>query len=245
MAKKNGVELAKAYVQIIPSMEGAKGMIEQAVEQALSRMPDIGDNAGSKLGEAFSSAFSKAAAFIGDSIETGMGFDSAVSQIAATMGTTVDEIGELREAAREMGAQTAFSATQSAEALNYMALAGYNAEISMKMLPNVMDLAASGGMELARASDMVTDSQTALGLSIEETEKLVDQMAKTASTTNTSVSQLGDAILTIGGTAKNLSGGTEELNQVLGILADNGIKASEAGTHLRNIYRRERRNRGA
>ena len=235
MAKKNGVELAKAYVQIIPSMEGVQQGIENALNGGSGGMSGIGERAGEALGSALSSAFNKAAAFIGDSIETGMGFDSAMSQVAATMGKTVDEIAELRDYAKEMGAQTAFSATQSAEALNYMALAGYDAETSMKMLPNVMDLAASGGMELARASDMVTDSQTALGLSIEETEKLVDQMAKTASTTNTSVSQLGDAILTIGGTAKNLSGGTEELNQVLGILADNGIKASEAGTHLRNI----------
>ena len=151
------------------------------------------------------------------------------------MGKTTNEIAELRDYAKEMGASTAFSATQSAEALNFMALAGYDANTSMKMLPNVMNLAAAGSMELARASDMVTDSQTALGLSLDETEVLVDQMAKTSSKTNTSVSQLGDAMLTIGGTAKNLSGGTKELNQVLGLMADNGIKAGEAGTHLRNI----------
>lgn len=134
-----------------------------------------------------------------------------------------------------MGATTAFSATQSAEALNYMALAGYSAEDSMTMLPNVLNLAAAGGMDLAAASDMITDSQTALGISFDQTTVLVDQMAKTASTTNTSVAQLGDAILKVGGNAKNLSGGTNELNAVLGVLADNGIKGTEAGTHLRNI----------
>lgn len=234
MAEQNGVELAKAYVQIVPSMQGVKSALEDELGGGGS-VGDIGSEAGKKLGEGLTAAFSKAIEFIGDSIQTGMGFDTAMSQVAATMGKTTDEIAELRDYAKEMGATTAFSATQSAEALNFMALAGYDAETSMKMLPNVMDLAAAGGMELARASDMVTDSQTALGLSLEETETLVDQMAKTSSKTNTSVSQLGDAMLTIGGTAKNLSGGTKELNQVLGLMADNGIKAGEAGTHLRNI----------
>lgn len=231
MAEQNGVELAKAYVQIIPSMQGAQANIEEALGGA----GDIGAKAGGKLGDGLTGAFSKAVEFIGDSIQTGMGFDTAMSQVAATMGKTTDEIAELRDYAKEMGATTAFSATQSAEALNFMALAGYDAETSMKMLPNVMNLAAAGGMELARASDMITDSQTALGLSLDETEVLVDQMAKTSSKTNTSVSQLGDAMLTIGGTAKNLKGGTAELSQVLGLMADNGIKAGEAGTHLRNI----------
>lgn len=234
MAEQNGVELAKAYVQIVPSMQGVKSALEDELGGG-GGAGDIGREAGKKLGEGLTAAFSKAIEFIGDSIQTDMGFDTAMSQVAATMGKTTDEIAELRDYAKEMGATTAFSATQSAEALNFMALAGYDAQTSMKMLPNVMDLAAAGNMELARASDMVTDSQTALGLSLDETEVLVDQMAKTSSKTNTSVSQLGDAMLTIGGTAKNLSGGTKELNQVLGLMADNGIKAGEAGTHLRNI----------
>lgn len=234
MAEQNGVELAKAYVQIVPSMQGMKGAIEAELGGS-GGAGDIGRETGQKLGEGLSEAFSKAIEFIGDSIQTGMGFDTAMSQVAATMGKTTDEIAELRDYAKEMGTATAFSATQSAEALNFMALAGYDANTSMKMLPNVMNLAAAGSMELARASDMITDSQTALGLSLDETEVLVDQMAKTSSKTNTSVSQLGDAMLTIGGTAKNLSGGTAELNQVLGLMADNGIKAGEAGTHLRNI----------
>ena len=189
-------------------------------------------------------------AFGASSVKTGMSFDKAMSQVGATMGKTSDKMekevgsvdlawgkfsGNLREYAQEMGAHTAFSATQAAEALNYMALAGYDTETSMKMLPNVLNLAAAGAMDLGMASDMVTDAQTALGLSTEETTKMVDEMAKTSSTTNTSVSQLGDAILTIGATARNVKGGTAELSQVLGVLADNGIKGSEGGTHLRNM----------
>lgn len=169
------------------------------------------------------------------SVRAGSDFDTAMSQVAATSGKTVDEIGELRDFAKEMGSTTAFSATQAAEGLNYMALAGYDAETSMKMLPTVLDLAAAGAMELGAASDMVTDAQTALGLSTEETSTMVDQMAKASSKSNTSVEQLGEAILKIGPTARTMAGGTEELTQVLGLLADNGIKGSEAGTHLRNI----------
>lgn len=169
------------------------------------------------------------------SLKVGMDFDKAMSQVAATMGKSVDEISDLREFAIEMGSTTAFSATQAAEGLNYMALAGYSAEQSMKMLPTVLNLAAAGNIELAAASDMVTDAQSALGLTTQETVDLVDQMAKASSTTNTSVAQLGEAMLTIGGTAKMMKGGTEELSQVLGLLADNGIKGSEGGTALRNM----------
>ncbi len=180
------------------------------------------------------------------SVSTGMAFDSSMSQVAATMGYSVADINtagseanqtftQLREFAMEMGESTAFSAKQSADALNYMALAGYDAETSMSMLPNVLNLAAAGGIELASASDMITDAQSALGLSIDETSELVDKMARASSQSNTSVAQLGSAILTVGGTAKNLAGGTTELSTALGILADNGTKGAEGGTALRNI----------
>lgn len=184
--------------------------------------------------------------FAAASVNTGMTFDSSMSQVAATMGYTVDELNDstseasknftqLRDFAQEMGANTAFSASQAADALNYMALAGYDAETSMTMLPSVLNLAAAGGIELAQASDMVTDAQSALGLSLDETSLLVDKMARASSKSNTSVAQLGEAILTVGGTAKNLAGGTTELSSVLGVLADNGIKGAEGGTALRNM----------
>lgn len=175
------------------------------------------------------------AALSAASVGAGLDFDAAMSQVAATMGVTVDDIADLRVFAQEMGATTAFSATQAAKALNYMALAGYDAETSMSMLPIVLNLAAAGNMDLARTSDVVTDAQTALGLSIDDTVVLADQMAKTASKSNTSIEQLGDAMLTVGGTARGMRGGTEELVVVLGALADNGIKGSEGGTALRNI----------
>lgn len=187
------------------------------------------------LGAGITATTGAISAFGVSSVKTGAQFDTAMSQVAATMGVTVEEVQDLRDFAQEMGSTTVFSATQSAEALNFMALAGYDAETAMNMLPNVLNLAAAGGMELATASDMVTDASSALGLSIEDTAAMVDQMAKASSKSNTSVSQLGEAILTIGGTAKNLTGGTTELATALGILADNGIKGAEGGTALRNI----------
>ena len=243
----SGIELAKAYVQIVPSAQGIQGELEKTMSGA-------GEEAGKKGGKGLMAGIGSAvggiakatvagmtaaaggmAAFAASSVKAGKEFDSAMSQVAATMGVTVDDIGELRDFAQEMGSTTAFSATQAAEALNYMALAGYDADTSISMLPNVLNLAAAGGIDLAYASDMVTDASSALGLSIDDTSVMIDEMAKASSKTNTSVSQLGEAILTIGGTAKGVYGGTQELATVLGVMADNGIKGSEAGTHLRNI----------
>lgn len=176
------------------------------------------------------------------SIDMGMTFEASMSQVAATMGMTKEEIEGgsdsfklLEKAAKEAGATTQFSATESAEALNYLALAGYDAEGAVKMLPKVLNLAAAGGMDLARASDMVTDSMSALGIETKDADKFMDQMTKTSQKSSTNVAQLGEAILTVGGTAKVLKGGTAELNAQLGILADNGVKGAEGGTALRNI----------
>lgn len=175
-------------------------------------------------------------------VGVGSDFESGMSQVAATMGITTEEIAagseefdKLQKAAKKAGATTQFSATQAAEALNYMALAGYDADKSIETLPTVLNLAAAGGMDLATASDMVTDSMSALGDAAGTTESFVDKMAKTSQKSNTNVQQLGEAILTVGGTAKNLAGGVVEMNTVLGIFADNGVKGAEGGTALRNV----------
>ena len=145
------------------------------------------------------------------------------------------EFSKLQEAAKNAGATTKFSATQAAEALNYMALAGYDTNKSVQTLPTVLNLAAAGDMDLATASDMVTDSMSALGDKAGTVESFVDKMAKTSQKSNTSVQQLGEALLTVGGTAKSLAGGVTEANTVLGIFADNGVKGAEGGTALRNV----------
>lgn len=215
---------------------------ERGLEGASERTSGFGGKLKSALGTlgkvsgiALAGATTAVVGFGKASIETGMSFDSAMSQVAATMGVTTQSIGNLRDFAMDMGSKTAFSATEAAEALNFMALAGYNDEQAMSALPNVLNLAAAGNIDLAAASDMVTDAQSALGLSMEQSSVLVDQMARASSKSNTSVAQLGDAILTVGGTAKTLAGGTTELNAVLGVLADNGVKGAEGGTAVRNV----------
>lgn len=240
---------------------------EKGLDKAKSSGSSLGKGLASaaKVGMAAVSAATTAVVGFGaTSVKAGADFDKSMSQVAATMGKTMDEManevgtvdlawgtfsGNLREYAQEMGRNTAFSATQAADALNYMALAGYDTQTSMEMLPNVLNLAAAGAMDLARASDMVTDTQTAFGISLDRTSQMVDEMAKAASTGNTSVEQLGDAFLTVGGLAQELNGGfialadgtdvevdgVQELEIALTAMANAGIKGSEAGTHMRNM----------
>lgn len=171
------------------------------------------------------------------SVGVGMSFQSSMSQVAATMGVGVDQIQSLTDKAKEMGSTTAFTATQAADALNYLALAGYDANKAAEVLPSVLNLAAAGGMDLAYASDLVTDAMASLNLeaSKQNVDEFGNKLAKAASKANANVSQLGEAILTVGGTAANLKGGTTELTTALGLLANVGIKGAEGGTHLRNI----------
>lgn len=228
------------YLISVNSSEVQKGInsAESKVKNFGNRLSAWAVAKGQVLGRLVENAGKATVNFVKNSVSESMGFNKSMSQVAATLGKTTEEVQDLAQFARKMGSETAFTATEAAEALNYMALAGYDSEKSMRMLPQVLNLAAAGNMDLARASDIVTDAQSALGLSIEETEQLIDQMAKTSSKTNTNVEQLGDAILAVGGTAKQLKGGTTELNAVLGVLADNGIKGAEGGTALRNVLQR-------
>ena len=240
---------------------------DKSLDTAKSTASGVGSAIGSglkkaaKIGAAaLTTATTAATGFAVSAVNAGKDFDSSMSQVAATLGYSVDElntagseaqktVSTLNKFAQEMGRTTAFSATQAADALNYMALAGYDAETSMEMLPNVLNLAAAGNMDLARASDMVTDTQTAFGINLERTSQMVDEMAKAASTGNTSVEQLGDAFLVVGGLAKELNGGmvtlddgtteavdgVQELEIALTAMANAGVKGSEAGTHMRNM----------
>lgn len=219
------------------------GKVESSFKNALSQATKgLGT-----ITKTVASATAAAAAAVGAmgiaAINTGAEFEKSMSQVAATMlidKTTAEgqkAFETLENAARECGASTAFSASEAAEGLNYLALAGYDAEKAAAALPTVLKLAGAGAMDLGHASDMVTDSMSALGIEATKTDltQFSDQLAQTASKANTNVAQLGEAILTVGGTAKGLAGGTTELNTALGILADNGLKGAEGGTHLRNI----------
>ena len=245
-AYQREVESTRSRLQSLQTELHGTGV---SAEESQKKMSEFGSHARESIGGVVKAAAAITAALVAvakKAAETGAAFDASMSQVAATMGYSVEEINTegteaaetfatLRKFAQDMGKSTAFSANEASQALNYMALAGYDAEKAMSMLPKVLDLASAGTIDLAKASDMVTDAQSALGLSIEGTEVLIDQMAKTASRSNTSVEQLGEGILNIGATAKDIKGGTKELTEVLGILADNGIKGSEGGTKLRNI----------
>lgn len=240
--------------EIIETEQDLKNLETQANQSATAMqkiattgesLKTTGDNI-SNAGKKLLPVTAAVTAMGGASIQTAANFESSMSQVQATMGVTkesmttldgqsVNTMDALSKLAQEMGASTAFSATECAEALNYLALAGYDTQQMADTLPTVLNLAAAGGIDLASASDMVTDAMSALGMEVSDADVMVDQMAKTASTTNTSVAQLGEGILTIGATAKSVKGGTAELNTSLGILANNGIKGAEGGTHLRNI----------
>ena len=206
------------------------GIDNSGFTQGLGKLTTAAAAAGAAVTAAFTAASAAA-------VSVGTSFTSAMSQVAATMGITraAEDYEKLAITAEEYGAKTKYSATQASESLNYLALAGYNAEQAISALPTVLNVAAAGGIDLAYASDMITDSMSALGLEMSELEGFSDALAKTSQKSNTSVAQLGEAILTVGGTAKTLSGGVTELNTMLGLIADSGIKGAEGGTALRNI----------
>lgn len=175
-------------------------------------------------------------------VKTTASFESSMVKVAATMGITVKEIENgsesykiLEEAAQKCGETTKYSASEAADALNYLALAGYDAKKSAEVLPKVLNLAAAGDLDLAVASDMVTDAMAALNLETKDLDRYINEMAKTSQKSNTSVAQLGEGTLTVAGTAKLANMSLETMNAELGILANNGIKGAEGGTHLRNI----------
>ena len=211
---------------------------DSGFEKGISSLTVAAGTAIGNIASSMVSAISSAVAEIpAKMVEVGSSFEASMSQVAATMGITsaAEEFETLSDAAKEMGEATKFSASQAGEALNYLALAGYDAKKAVNALPTVLNVAAAGGMELAAASDMVTDAMSALGLETSQMADFSDKLAVTAQKSNTSVAQLSEAILTVGGTAKNLAGGVVEMNTMLGILADNGIKGAEGGTTLRNV----------
>lgn len=181
-------------------------------------------------------------------ITVGRDFESALSVTAATFNVdkTTDEYKVLSIAAQHYGATTKYTATQAAEALNYLALAGYSVKESIADLPAVLNLAQAGGMALGQTSDMLTDSMSALGLITADMSEdmkakamvtFADQMARASQKANADIENIGNAILKVGSSAKGLSRGTAELNTLVGVLAEAGIKGEEGGTHIRNILK--------
>ncbi|NGW44537.1 phage tail tape measure protein [Staphylococcus aureus] len=166
----------------------------------------------------------------------GIEFDDSMRKVKATSGATGEEFEALKKKAREMGATTKFSASDSAEALNYMALAGWDSKQMMEGLSGVMDLAAASGEELGAVSDIVTDGLTAFGLKAKDSGHFADVLAQTSSKANTDVRGLGEAFKYVAPVAGALGYTIEDTSIAIGLMSNAGIKGEKAGTALRTMF---------
>lgn len=168
-------------------------------------------------------------------IKTAADFDAGMSQVAAISGATGKDFDALREKAWEMGSKTKFSATEAADAMSYMAMAGWKTGDMLDGIEGIMNLAAASGEDLASTSDIVTDALTAFGLSAKDSAHFADVLAKASSSSNTNVSMLGESFKYVAPVAGALGYSVEDTSVALGLMANSGIKASQAGTALRTI----------
>lgn len=168
-------------------------------------------------------------------IKTGMDFEAAMSKVAAISGATGDDFAALEAKAREMGATTQFSASEAAEALTYMAMAGWKTEDMLSGIEGVMALAAASGEDLATVSDIVTDALTAFGMSAAESGRFADVLAAASANANTNVSMLGESFKYVAPVAGALGYSVEDTSKALSLMANAGIKGTQAGTALRTM----------
>lgn len=173
-----------------------------------------------------------------DCINSAGDFEASMSNVEALSGASGDQLQALTDKAKEMGATTKFTAGESADALSYMALAGWDTQSMLQGISPVMELAAAANMDLASASDIVTDYLTAFGLTASDTTHFVDVMAYAMSHSNTNVEQLGEAYKACAATAKSMGYSVEETTAVLATMANAGVKGGEAGTALNAIMTR-------
>ena len=168
-------------------------------------------------------------------VKTAADFDSAMSKVAAVSGATGSDFDKLRDKAREMGAKTKFSATEAADAMNYMAMAGWKTEDMLSGIEGVMYLAAASGEDLATTSDIVTDALTAFGLTAADSGHFADVLAAASSNANTNVSMMGETFKYCAPVAGALGFSVEDTAEAIGLMGNAGIKASQAGTSMRSI----------
>lgn len=176
-----------------------------------------------------------AGAGIADTIHTYADFEAAMSEVKAISGATSEEFAQLTEKANQMGAVTKFTASESAEAFKYMAQAGWDAKEMMDGIEGLMALAAASGEDLGTTSDIVTDALTAFGMAAKDSGRFADVMAKAASATNTDVAKMGDTFKYVAPVAGALGYSIEDTAVAIGLMANSGIKASQAGTSLRSL----------
>lgn len=168
-------------------------------------------------------------------VKTAADFDTAMSKVAAVSGATGEDFDALREKAREMGSKTKFSASEAAEAMNYMAMAGWKTGDMISGIDGIMSLAAASGEDLATTSDIVTDALTAFGLSASDSSHFADILAAASSNANTNVAMMGETFKYCAPIAGALGFSAEDTAEAIGLMANAGIKSSQAGTALRTI----------
>lgn len=204
--------------------------------KAFVEVTETGFKAGLKAVETYAATFAKAAETVGKfAFSVGSDFESQMSTVASISGATGEELDRLSAKASEMGATTSFSATESAKALEYMAMAGWKTQDMENGLQGIVYLAQASGEELATVSDIVTDSMTAFGMSADQSEYFANVLAKTASNANTNVGMMGETFQYVAPLAGALGYSIEDMSAAIGLMANAGIKGSMSGTALRNI----------
>jgi TP901 family phage tail tape measure protein len=218
----------------------AAGNLARQTGQASTAMKELQADAkkiGQTLVKAFTAVATALSVVMAKATQVGADFEEAMAEVVATMGidTAANDYEILADKAKELGAATKFTATEAANALQLLAQAGYDTTQQLKAVPEVLNLAASGKIELAHATKICTTSMAALGLTVNDLQSFTDKVAVAAQATNSKVSSLGEGFTTVGGTAKMLAGGLTETATALGILSDAGIEGEEGGTSLRQI----------
>lgn len=198
------------------------------------------ESTGKAISGAAKKAVALATAFVGigaikGAVNTFSDFQASMSNVKALTGATGAEFEALENAALEMGKKTSKTAKESADALGYMALAGWDSATAIKGLEPVLRLSEAGALDLARTSDLVTDSMSALGVKVDDLPGFLDQVAQTSRKANTDVGMLMEAFIGVGGTMNSLGVPLDEANTALGVLANRGIKGSEAGNKLNSL----------
>ncbi len=229
--------------EIIETTEELKRLEEQAKQSSTAlqeiaakgeKLKTVGDNI-SNVGEKFLPATAVVAGLGTAAVKTAADFDTGMSKVAASSGATGKDLDALRDKAREMGSKTKFSATEAASAMEYMAMAGWKTEDMLGGIEGVMNLAAASGEDLATTSDIVTDALTAFGLSASDTGHFADVLAAASSNANTNVSMMGETFKYAAPIAGALGFSVEDTAEAIGLMANAGIKGSQAGTSLRTI----------
>ena len=183
--------------------------------------------------------------FTGDIIRTGMDFEASMSSVAAISGASTAELEKLTAKAEEMGATTKFTAAESAEAFQYMAMAGWKTENMLSGIDGILSLAAASGEDLGTTSDIVTDAMTAFGLSADQASHFADVLAAASSNANTNVSMMGETFKYVAPVSGAMGYSIEDTAEAIGLMANAGIKSTQAGTALRSIITRLSTDAGA